>query len=307
MVKFYDTTHTHTYPFPTVTLAYFLRYPNPYSTHVLSTDVISRHFDPTTQRLYTARLHLKRSKIPSTLLKLLPRSILGVSAADSGSSQSYILERSVVDVRDGVMVCESRNLEFTGVLAVVERQVYRRPGVDLRAFFARFRPMDGFGLMGPAFHSPARTPTTSSSPSRAMLPGVETNTDQQTTTEDEETDVTTKVELCSQLGQVRERFQKARAAAAKAGGQDSDMSALDDDPTAATAAAIAAPPPKMGLFRSWGTASIQRSIEAIGLRRTERAVPKSKEGMNVVLARLRHGGLVAVLEGMRRDSERVES
>lgn len=64
MVKFYESTYTYDYTFPAVTLAYFLRYPNPYSTHVLSTDVISRHFDPATQQLHTLRLHLKRSKLP---------------------------------------------------------------------------------------------------------------------------------------------------------------------------------------------------------------------------------------------------
>ena len=61
MVKFYSTHYTYDHSFPTVTLAYFLRYPNPYSRHVSSTDTIARTFDPVTQRLTTVRLHLKRS------------------------------------------------------------------------------------------------------------------------------------------------------------------------------------------------------------------------------------------------------
>ena len=123
MVKFYESFFNYDYPFPAVSLAYFLRYPNPYATHVLSTDVIDRTFDPSTQRLHSTRLHLKRSKIPPTILKLLPKGILGAS---SDGGQSYILEKSVVDVREGWMKTETRNLEWTGILSIVEKQYYRR-------------------------------------------------------------------------------------------------------------------------------------------------------------------------------------
>lgn len=126
MVKFLSQNHTYDYCFPTVTLAYFLRYPNPFSTHVISTDVIERSFDDTTQRLSTTRLHLKRSKMPSAIMRLLPRSLLG--ATTTGESQSYVLERSTVDVREGWMMTESRNLEMTNLLSVVERQEYRATG-----------------------------------------------------------------------------------------------------------------------------------------------------------------------------------
>ena len=124
MVKFHESSFSYDFPFPAVSLAYFLRYPNPYATHVLSTDVIDRHFDPATHQLRTTRLHLKRSKIPSTILKLLPKGILG-SGGDAG--QSFIVEKSVIDVREGWMKTETRNLEWTGILSVVEKQFYSRP------------------------------------------------------------------------------------------------------------------------------------------------------------------------------------
>ena len=41
----------------------------------------------------------------------------------------------------------------------------------------------------------------------------------------------------------------------------------------------------------------------MGLKRAHRSQPNAKEGMLVVLERLRTGGLVAVLEGRRRDYE----
>ena len=130
MVKFYSTTYTYDYNFSAVALAYFLRYPNPYSLHVASTDTISRHFDADTQRLTTVRLHLKRSRMPPAVLKLLPKSSIRVNAgADGvdGNSQSFILEKSVVDVREGWMETESRNLDWNNVLSVIERHSYRRP------------------------------------------------------------------------------------------------------------------------------------------------------------------------------------
>ena len=61
--------------------------------------------------------------------------------------------------------------------------------------------------------------------------------------------------------------------------------------------------PRKGFFSSLSTAGIQRTIELIGVSRTKEAVLKSKEGMNIVLERLRSGGVVGVLEGMRQDRE----
>lgn len=129
MVKFYSTSYTYDDPFPTVSLAYFLRYPNPYSRHVASTDTISRHYDPDTQRLTTVRLHLKRSRMPPAVVRLLPKSSTQ-NADKDGSTQSFILEKSVVDVREGWMETESRNLDWRNVLSVIERQMYTRPEVQ---------------------------------------------------------------------------------------------------------------------------------------------------------------------------------
>ncbi|KAK8210924.1 PRELI-like family-domain-containing protein [Phyllosticta capitalensis] len=251
MVKFYDSSYTYDYSFPAVTLAYFLRYPNPYSTHVVSTDVIDRHFDPETQTLHTTRLHLKKSKLPSAALKIIPRSLLGTSPA--GDSQSFILERSVVNIKDGWMNTESQNLEWTGVLSVIERQVFTRPANAMKSLHGhKTAAMKGF-----------------------LLPG-------------EKTDVKTTVTLHSMIG---ENIRKRRAAKAAA---DAKAAEVEEEE-----------PSKPGFFKSWSTASIQRSIEIIGLRRAEKSQPNAKEGMKIVLQRLRQGGLVAVMEGMRKDREGV--
>jgi len=277
MVKFHESTTQHTYSFPTVTLAYFLRYPNPHATHVISTDVLSRHFDPSTNSLYTSRLHLKTSKMPPAILKLLPRSWLNVGP-DGKTSQSYILERSVVDMRDGVMVTETKNLDFVGVLEVVERQVYRRPDVDLRGWWKKWVPMSGYGLVVPsaAFSISSRTPGGANEEKENI------------------TDVHTKIELLSTFGERRRR----RIAAKTKHSVESSLSSSETDSEEEDEA-----PPRQGFFASLGRGSIQRSIEAIGMRRTERAVPNAEKGMNAVLERFRKGGLIAVLEGRRKDGE----
>ncbi|KAL4991938.1 PRELI-like family-domain-containing protein [Aspergillus falconensis] len=239
-MKFFENLYTYDYSFPAVSLAYFLRYPNPYSRHVLTTDVIDRYVDPKTHRLHTTRIHLKKSKVPSGILKLLPK---GIGGSDN-SGQSYILETTVVDAKEGWMESESRNMEWTGILSVVERQVYRR------------QPLEG---------------------SQVKLDGLLLD-DKRT----ERTTVNTTVTFRSRFGQGK-----------LLGRRKTEDSAGDYEEEA----------PKRGFFTSLSTAGIQRTIELIGLNRTRDAILKSKQGMNVVLERLRSGGIVGVLDGMRQDRE----
>ncbi|GAB7358854.1 hypothetical protein MBLNU230_g4077t1 [Neophaeotheca triangularis] len=251
MVKFYSSSYTYDYPFPAVSLAYFLRYPNPYSRHVASTDTISRAFDPQTQRLTTIRLHLKKSRLPPAVLKLLPRSTLG--AAEDGSTQSFILEKSVVDAKEGWMQTESRNLDWNNVLSVIERQTYRRPQT-------------------PSHHIPA------DEVKELQTRGVVETTDQ------DKTLCSVSVTLKSRIGeQIRKRRQKwgEQATATSVAGEGEEV--------------------KKGFFSSWTSGAVRSAIESISLQRTERSQPKAKQGMNVVLERMREGGLVKVLEGMRND------
>ncbi|CAG7961892.1 unnamed protein product [Penicillium salamii] len=233
-MKFFENKFTYDYSFPAVSLAYFLRYPNPYSRHVLTTDVIDRYVDPKTERLHTIRLHLKKSKVPSGILKLLPK---GMGGSDN-SGQSYILEKTIVDAKEGWMETESRNMEWTGILSVVEKQHYQRH------------------------------------PSEVALDGLAVD---QTA---EQTTVKTTVTFRSRLGQGKLLGRKRQ----ETGDQEEEE-------------------PRKGFFSSLSTAGIQRTIELIGVSRTKEAVLKSKQGMNIVLERMRSGGIVGVLEGMRQDRE----
>ncbi|KAL2218380.1 MSF1 domain protein [Thermoascus aurantiacus ATCC 26904] len=245
-MKFFENVFSYDYSFPAVSLAYFLRYPNPYSRHVLTSDVIDRYVDPETQRLHTTRLHLKKSNIPSAMLKFLPKGIVG----SDNSGQSYILETSVVDVKEGWMETESRNMEWTGILSVVERQFYQRQSTAEGGQSLGGLPIDD--------------------------------------RKDERTTVKTTVTFRSRFGQGKFLGHRRKAEASFTSDQAVD---LEEDV------------PKRGLFTSWSTAGIQRTIELIGVKRTREAVMRSKQGMNVVLERLRNGGIVGVLEGMRQDRE----
>jgi len=253
MVKFYENSFKYEYSFNTVALAYFLRYPNPYSTHVISTDVISRHLDAATGRLHTVRLHLKRSKLPSAVLRLLPKSVL--SSTKDGGSQTYILEESVVDVKEGWMRTTNRNLEWTGVLSVIEGQEFRRSsGFDVEE--------DDQSIPAYPWWASRKAP-------------------EPLQTKGEYTNVQTAVTLLSRLGQGRLFGTR---------GSKSPVSETEEQP-------------KAGFFKALSTSSIQRSVETIGVRRAKDQLTKSREGMKIVLERLRRGGLVEVIDGMRHDRE----
>ena len=140
MVLTRTTNHTYSHPFPTVTLAFFLRYYsphlNPFSSHVLSTDTLNSYVDPVTGRLHTTRLHVKKSRMPNAVIKLLPTSVTG----GAGEKSAYILETSVVDMTEGWMKSESRNLTFTSLLKVVEEHNYSASPPENKAIFDSTTP-----------------------------------------------------------------------------------------------------------------------------------------------------------------------
>ncbi|KAK6857374.1 hypothetical protein PG995_007561 [Apiospora arundinis] len=212
MVLTHTTNHSYTHPFPTVTLAFFLRYYspqlNPFSAHVLSTDTIDSHVDPETGRLHTTRIHLKKSRMPSAIVKLLPTSVTG----GAGEKSSYVLENSIVDIKEGWMKTESRNLNFTGVLSVTESQHY------------------------------SATPPTMSRPRLSPRP------------------------------------------------RKTDKAANNEENTRG----------RFGWISGWGAKRIQSSIESIASNKTDDQIIKSRDGMKMVLERLRSNGVVAVLRELNR-------
>lgn len=136
MVKFFDQGYNYEYSWPTVTLAYFMRYPNPYATHVHSADVIERYVD-SDGRLHTTRILVKRGKIPAWSVKFL-----------GNIGETFIVERSCVDRKQQLMQTTTRNLDHTKIMMVEENQLYEgdERGTTSVRTQARILSQFGFGL-----------------------------------------------------------------------------------------------------------------------------------------------------------------
>ncbi len=118
-------------PWSIVSLAYLLRYPNPYASHILSCDVISR--EVTSQgSLRTTRLILKTGSLP----RWAPKGMIS-------RAESWVLEESEVDPLGKVMRCTTKNLDHVKVMRVEEH-------IHIR------QAEDGYVMPALAFHS-ART------------------------------------------------------------------------------------------------------------------------------------------------------
>ncbi|KAI5123711.1 hypothetical protein M0805_000305 [Coniferiporia weirii] len=91
-----------------VSLAFFLRYPNPYASHVISCDVIARSITPS-GTLSTTRLILKRGALP----KWAPKNIMT-------RAESWVIEESEVDPFGKVVHCQTKNLDHVKVMQVQE-------------------------------------------------------------------------------------------------------------------------------------------------------------------------------------------
>ncbi|KAI9199600.1 PRELI-like family-domain-containing protein [Polychytrium aggregatum] len=113
MVQFFKQELSFDHSWSQVTLAIFRKYPNPFASHVLASDVIDRVVDPATGVIYTTRLFLKKGLLPKW-----GRSLFKVSDA-------FIIEHSTVDPRTQTMTTVTKNLSHTKLMLVEETQVIR--------------------------------------------------------------------------------------------------------------------------------------------------------------------------------------
>lgn len=104
----------------TALLAFYLRYPNPFASHVLSCDVISRAIDPTTGRISTQRLILKKGIVPRWARTWLEN----FGMMGGGGLEAWVLEESEVwvDPRTGELRLKSmtRNISHKKLMHVAE-------------------------------------------------------------------------------------------------------------------------------------------------------------------------------------------
>uniref|UniRef100_A0A3Q4AUA1 PRELI/MSF1 domain-containing protein n=1 Tax=Mola mola TaxID=94237 RepID=A0A3Q4AUA1_MOLML len=98
-----------------VVSAFWQRYPNPYSTHVLTEDVVYREVTAD-HRLLSRRLLMKTNRLPRWAERFFP----------AGMSRSvYIIEDSIVDPVNRSLTTYTWNLNHTTLMSVEERCIFQ--------------------------------------------------------------------------------------------------------------------------------------------------------------------------------------
>ncbi|TFK76752.1 MSF1-domain-containing protein [Pluteus cervinus] len=135
-MKFFSQSFLYDDPWSIVSLAFFLRYPNPYAAHVVSCDVISRDLTPS-GTLLTTRLILKRGALP----RWAPKGIIS-------RAESWVVEESEVDPHGKTVRCRTKNLDHVKVMKVEEWVEFRetQEGKTLQTTEARILSGIGWGL-----------------------------------------------------------------------------------------------------------------------------------------------------------------
>ncbi|XP_020786210.1 PRELI domain containing 1b [Boleophthalmus pectinirostris] len=131
-----------------VVSAFWQRYPNPFSTHVLTEDVVYREVT-SDHRLLSRRLLMKTNRLPRWAERFFP----------SGMSRSvYIVEDSIVDPVNRSLTTYTWNLNHTTLMSVEERCVFvdseeqpaatqlKREAWISSSIYGFSRPIQEFGL-----------------------------------------------------------------------------------------------------------------------------------------------------------------
>ena len=93
----------------------WLRYPNPYSNHVISEDTMTRKVTQD-KKLYSQRLLTKTSKIPKWAEWFMGKSAYSIC----------VVEESIVDPKEQTITTYSRNIGLQTIMTVEEKCVYKR-------------------------------------------------------------------------------------------------------------------------------------------------------------------------------------
>ncbi|XP_015224826.1 PREDICTED: PRELI domain-containing protein 1, mitochondrial-like [Cyprinodon variegatus] len=106
---FYSEVHIQS-PLHQVLAAFWQRYPNPYSTHVLTEDVLYREVTPG-NHLLSRRLLTKTNRLPGWAECIFPA---------HSARAVYVLEDSIVDPEANTLIVKTWNLNHNTMMTVVE-------------------------------------------------------------------------------------------------------------------------------------------------------------------------------------------
>nr|XP_057944385.1 PRELI domain containing 1b isoform X2 [Doryrhamphus excisus] len=148
MVKYFSSRSDINSAWDHVVSAFWQRYPNPFSTHVLTEDVVYREVTAD-HRLLSRRLLMKTNRLPRWAERFFP----------AGMSRSvYIVEDSIVDPVSRSLTTYTWNLNHTTLMSVEERCVFQdaaeQPGITQlkreawisSGIYGFSRPIQEFGL-----------------------------------------------------------------------------------------------------------------------------------------------------------------
>jgi len=119
-MKEFSNTYTFPFSWEVVASGFWIKYPNPFSKHVLSEDVISRHINAE-RVLVTKRLLVKERNVP--IPKWLDR-LMHVP------KNVYIIEETYCDPRTKTLTSYTRNFTFTSAMTCIEKCVYKQDPTD---------------------------------------------------------------------------------------------------------------------------------------------------------------------------------
>ena len=111
MVKHHSEDSYYQFSWDRVVTAFWRRYPNPFSTHVLTEDVIERYRDG--NQLISKRLICKTSRFPKWAEKFVGK-----------FHDVYLVEESCVDLNTKTFTTYTRNLSLQNVMKTDEKCVY---------------------------------------------------------------------------------------------------------------------------------------------------------------------------------------
>ncbi|XP_054881469.1 PRELI domain-containing protein 1, mitochondrial-like isoform X2 [Poeciliopsis prolifica] len=105
-------------PWHQVLAAFWQRYPNPYSTHVLTEDVLYREVT-SANLLLSRRLLTKTNRLPGWAEHIFPTHM---------ARAVYVLEDSIVDPEANTLITKTWNLNHNTLMTVVERCMIEQDG-----------------------------------------------------------------------------------------------------------------------------------------------------------------------------------
>jgi hypothetical protein len=111
-MKIWESQHTFSHPWETVTKAMWRKYPNPLNPHVVGVDVVNRRVTPE-GNLVSERLMTTEWGLANWVKKLI-----------GFEEHAYAHEISTVDAKNKTLAINSRNLTFDSTVSVEERITY---------------------------------------------------------------------------------------------------------------------------------------------------------------------------------------